>query len=80
MPRLRFGYIGSSKPYKRIATLVGAPINTQLIKDNWQGILRVGVSFAEGAVLPSLIFRRFSAYRQENQLSAAFGVRPHKPN
>ncbi len=30
MPRLKFGYIGSAKPNKRIANLLSKPIDTQL--------------------------------------------------
>jgi len=72
LPDLKLGYIGSAKPFKEIGSLLGRPIRTPLIREYWPDILRMGVSFVEGVVRPSLIFRRLSSFRQQNRFATAF--------
>jgi TnpA family transposase len=71
MPDLKFGYIGSTKTLKGVEGLLGRRIRTDLIRDYWPDILRLGISFAEETVLPSVILRRLATFRQQNQFAAA---------
>lgn len=71
LPELKFGYIGSPEPFKNIKNLLGRRIRSEQFRNYWPDILRVGVSFDVGTVLPSVILRKLATYRQQNQFAAA---------
>jgi len=46
-------------------------INTRLIEDNWDEVLRVAASIRHGTVSAALIMRKLAAYPRQNQIARA---------
>jgi TnpA family transposase len=61
-PRARYG---------RLAPLFGQRLDRELITAHWDDIGRVVAALRNKVVMPSLILKKLSAYRQQNSLAAA---------
>ena len=46
-------------------------INTRLIEDNWDEVLRLAASIRHGTVSAALIMRKLAAYPRQNQIARA---------
>jgi TnpA family transposase len=51
--------------------MIGGIIDTRVIADNWDEILRLTASIKAGTVAPSAILRRLAAYPRQNGLAKA---------
>lgn len=62
-----------SKPndYPRLESLLNHKVNTKIIKDNYDDVLRLAHSIREGKVSASLIMAKLGSYARQNSLSAA---------
>ncbi len=78
-PRLRdfpqrcLGYFGSPKRWPTLASMMGRPINEEVIRQHWGDVLRLAASIRDGSLKPSSILRKLGAYRQQNRLYLALG-------
>jgi TnpA family transposase len=68
---LRFGIMRPARTYKHFLPLLGNPINTTLIIEHYDDILRLGASIKKGKVLPSHVLRQITTRHQQNQFSKA---------
>jgi TnpA family transposase len=77
-PRLRnikdrkFHAFEKGDVYPGIENHLGAPINTALILDHWDDLLRLAASVTARLVAPSMILKRFSASSKSSNLAKAF--------
>lgn len=77
VPRLRdladkrLGTIKPSAIYSGIEPILGRPIRTDAIAENWEDILRLAASIRNGVVAPSTMLRKLSAYKRQNRLDLA---------
>ena len=60
-----------AKRYGALASLFGHRLNRDLITSHWSDIHRVTDAIGARTVVPSLILKKLSAYRQQNSLAAA---------
>lgn len=51
--------------------MVGGVLDLELIKENWDEVLRLATSIRRGTVTASLILRKLGAYPRQNQLARA---------
>ena len=66
--------LGTFKPpaaYEGIEPILGRPIRTDAIAENWNDILRLAASIRTGVVAPSTMLRKLSAYKRQNRLDFA---------
>ncbi len=76
-PRLRnlkdrkFHTFEKGDAYPALANHIGAPINTTLIIDHWDDLLRLAASITTRTVVPSTILKKLSASPKESQLARA---------
>ena len=49
----------------RSASLIGGPINTTVIRANWDDILRLAASIRNGTVTASLMLRKLGSYHDK---------------
>jgi TnpA family transposase len=54
-----------------LADIVGKPVREQVVRDQWPEVLRIGASLEAKIVAPSVILKKLSAYKQQNQLYLA---------
>ena len=79
MPRLRdladrrLGTIERASGYKGLEALIGRPIRTEVISENWDDIVRLAASIKAGAVAPSTMLKKLGAYKRQNRLDFALG-------
>ena len=74
IPRLSDRRLYAFEPAKRygaLAPLFGHRLNRDLITSHWSDIHRVTDAIGARTVVPSLILKKLSAYRQQNSLAAA---------
>ncbi|OHW61203.1 Tn3 transposase DDE domain protein [Andreesenia angusta] len=63
--------IGKASDYPKLEPLLRGQINTKLIKDNYDDVLRLAHSIREGAVSASLIMEKLGSYARQNSLATA---------
>jgi TnpA family transposase len=79
VPRLRdladrrLGSIDPSSGYNGLEPLIGRPIRTDAIAENWDDIVRLTASIKPGAVAPSTMLKKLGAYKRQNRLDFALG-------
>jgi TnpA family transposase len=74
IPRLSDRRLYAFEPAKRygaLAPLFGHRLNRDLITSHWSDVHRVTDAIGARTVVPSLILKKLSAYRQQNSLAAA---------
>ncbi len=57
--------------YPALKRHIGGVINIQLIRDNWDQLLRLAASMNDGHVSPSTMLKKLAAYPKQNQLARA---------
>lgn len=57
--------------YPALESYIGAPINTALILEHWDDLLRLAASITTCTVAPSTILKRFSASSKSSELAKA---------
>lgn len=62
---------GKGEQWPSLAPMIGASINSRLIEQQFQEILRLASSIKQGSVTASLILRKLSAYPRQNSLAIA---------
>ena len=67
----RLGIIEHAPRYKGLAPLIGRPIRVDLIRENWDEIVQLAASIKAGAVAPSVMLKKLSAYKRQNRLDLA---------
>ncbi|MDL7269277.1 Tn3 family transposase [Escherichia coli] len=76
-PRLRnikdrkFHTFEKADVYPALANHIGAPINTALIREHWDELLRLAASITTRTVAPSAILKKFSASSKSSDLAKA---------
>lgn len=76
-PRLRnikdrkFHTFEKADAYSTLANHIGAPINTALIMEHWDELLRLAASITSRTVAPSTILKRLSASSKSSDLAKA---------
>jgi TnpA family transposase len=76
-PRLRnikdrkFHAFEKTDAYSALENHIGAPINTALILEHWDDLLRLAASITTRTVAPSTILKRFSASSKSSDLTKA---------
>ncbi len=69
--KLKFYSIGSIDDFGKVNTLFKGRIDTKLIEDNWDEILRAAASIRHGITSASLLMRKLASYPKQNQLAKA---------
>lgn len=72
-PDRRLAYFGSAKAWPTLSSLIGRPINEEVIRQHWGDIMRLAASIRDKSLKPSEILRKLGAYRQQNRLYLALG-------
>lgn len=72
-PDRRLAYFGSAKAWPTMSSLIGRPINEEVIRQHWGDIMRLAASIRDKSLKPSEILRKLGAYRQQNRLYLALG-------
>jgi TnpA family transposase len=57
--------------YGRLEPLIAGPVQTYLIEENWDELLRLATSIKLGAVAPSVMLKKLAAYPRQNGLAKA---------
>ena len=77
VPRIRdlhdrkLGTIEAPGCYEGLAPLIGRPIRTDIIRECWDEIIRLGASIKAGVVAPSVMLKKLSAFKRQNRLDLA---------
>jgi len=69
--KLKFYSIGPIDDFGKVNTLFKGRIDTKLIEDNWDEILRAAASIRHGITSASLLMRKLASYPKQNQLAKA---------
>ena len=64
-------YLPSNHSYNTLNPLCAGPLNTKLIRTNWNEILRLATSIAHGTSSASLLLRKLGSYPRQNGLALA---------
>ena len=67
----RLAIIGSAAGHKTLDPILGRPIRIDLIQENWDDIIRLAASIKAGAVAPSVMLKKLSAFKRQNRLDLA---------
>lgn len=70
-PDRRLASIGPVTAYPSIAPLLGKRIRTDVIREQWDEVLRLVTSIKVGHVAPSFMLRKLAAYERQNRLDVA---------
>ena len=70
-PDRRLAPIAAAGAYPSIAPLLGKRIRTDIIREQWDDVLRLVGSIKAGHVAPSVMLRKLAAYERQNQLDVA---------
>ena len=65
----RLYIVGARTAYKALDPLIGGTIDSRIIAENWDELLRLAASIKAGTVAPSAILRRLAAYPRQNALA-----------
>ncbi|MGX1500808.1 TnpA family transposase [Labrenzia sp. MBR-25] len=63
--------IAQPSSYGSIAPLLGKRVRTDIIREHWNGVVRLVASLKSGHVAPSVILRKLAAYERQNKLDIA---------
>lgn len=69
--KLKLFSIGLIDDFGHVNSLIKERIDTQLIEDNWDEILRAAASIHHGTTSASLLMRKLASYPKQNQLAKA---------
>jgi TnpA family transposase len=69
--KLKLFSIGPIDDYGNVNTLFKDRINTMLIEENWNEILRAAASIRHGTTSASLLMRKLASYPKQNQIAKA---------
>jgi TnpA family transposase len=70
-PGRRFACIEPATAYKKLQSLLGRRIRTDVIREHWGEIIRLVTSLKAGTVQPSAMRKRLAAFQRQNQLDLA---------
>ena len=70
-PDRKLATLEPASAYKDLAPLLGRRIRIDVIREHWDGILRLVDSLRAGTVLPSAMLKCLAAYQRQNQLDLA---------
>ena len=70
-PDRRLAPIAPAATYPFITPLLGKRIRTDIIREQWDDVLRLVGSIKAGHVAPSVMLRKLAAYERQNQLDVA---------
>jgi len=65
----RLYVVGARTAYQALDPLIGGTIDSRVIAENWDELLRLAASIKAGTVAPSAILRRLAAYPRQNALA-----------
>ncbi len=77
VPRLRdladrrLGTFEPAARYKELEPLMGRPINTDIVLECWDEVVRLAASLKAKTVAPSVMLKKLSAYQRQNRLDFA---------
>ena len=63
--------VSRASDYPTIEPLVAATLNTRLVADHWDDLLRLTTSIKQGATTASLVLRKLGSYPRQNRLALA---------
>ena len=72
-PDRRLACFGKPPVLNGLSSLMGKPINEEVILSHWDDVIRLAASVKNGSVKPSALLRKLGAYRQQNRLYLALG-------
>ena len=67
----RLGTFETAARYKELEPLIGRPINTAIILECWDEVVRLAASLKTKTVAPSVMLKKLSAYKRQNRLDFA---------
>jgi TnpA family transposase len=67
----RLGTFEPAARYKELEPLIGRPINTSIIRESWDEVVRLAASLKAKTVAPSVMLKKLSAYKRQNRLDFA---------
>jgi TnpA family transposase len=67
----RLGTFEPAARYKELEPLIGRPINTAIILESWDEVVRLAASLKTKTVAPSVMLKKLSAYKRQNRLDFA---------
>lgn len=67
----RLGTFELGARYKELELLIGRPINTAIILECWDEVVRLAASLKAKTVAPSVMLKKLSAYKRQNRLDFA---------
>lgn len=67
----RLGTFEAAGRYKELEPLIGRPINTGIIHECWDEVVRLAASLKAKTVPPSVMLKKLSAYKRQNRLDFA---------
>ena len=67
----RLGAFEPAARYKELEPLMGRPINTGVILECWDEVVRLAASLKARTVAPSVMLKKLSAYQRQNRLDFA---------
>lgn len=67
----KFHTFEKADSYPALANHIGTPINTTLVMDHWDDLLRLGASVTSRTVAPSRILKQFSASLKSGEFAKA---------
>lgn len=71
LPERRLASIARSGDYPGLKAIMGKPIQTDVIRGCWDEVIHLAASLKAGAVAPSLVLKKLSAYRRQNRVDLA---------
>ena len=70
-PDRRMASIEAPGHYPSLKPFMGARVKVDVIREDWDDIIRLVASIKAGTVLPSAMLRKLAAYERQNQLDLA---------
>ena len=67
----RLGTFEAAGRYKKLEPLIGRPINTAIIHECWDEVVRLAASLKAKTVPPSMMLKKLSVYKRQNRLDFA---------
>jgi TnpA family transposase len=67
----RLGTFEPAARYKELEPLIGRPINTGIILECWDEVVRLAASLKAKTVAPSVMLKKLGAYQRQNRLDFA---------
>lgn len=71
LPERRLASIARPGDYPGLKAIMGKPIQTDVIRGCWDEVIHLAASLKAGAVAPSLVLKKLSAYRRQNRVDLA---------